>query len=493
MVFNSIPFLFYFLPIVLFGYFLMPRTWRNAFLLVASLFFYAWGEPVLVLVFVASLVVNYGLSFWIHKALQTEGQATRRLALFFSLFVNLGLLAVFKYAGFAVSNFNALTGLSMPVPKLALPIGISFYTFQILSYLIDLYRGRVAFEPNFINVSCYVTLFPQLIAGPIVRFQTVAEELKHRENGFYDIERGIVRFVIGLAKKSLLADGIGALWVTVSAMPMDQLSTGFARLGLLAYAFQIYFDFSAYSDMAIGLGWILGFHFEENFNDPYMATSVTDFWRRWHISLSTWFREYVYIPLGGNRKGALRQVFNLLLVWFLTGLWHGANWNFVLWGLYFGLLLILEKFVLQKLLSRLPQFIGHIYTLFIVLISWAIFANDQSDRLFLFLKRLFVPGGLPVIDRQALYYALSYGMLLLICALLSTPYPRRLWAKFSGASSTSALALAKDKSAAAQNSSASVVKKRAILLRNMGLLLLWFLSIAAVVASSYKPFLYFRF
>lgn len=519
MVFSSITFLFYFLPLVLLGYFLLPRKFRNLHLLLFSLVFYAWGEPRYVLLMLASILVNWGLAFGIHEGLRRrelgshavpaarDGQEPRSAAprfarslapfmLVAAILFNLSLLGVFKYADFIVGNINAsgLLGYDLPLPRLALPIGISFYTFQVMSYIIDLYRGEVEIERNLLNLACYVTMFPQLIAGPIVRFETIAAELRQREESFYDIDRGIERFIQGLAKKALLANMSGELWKEINGYAIGNLGTGLAWLGLIAFAFQIYFDFSAYSDMAIGLGWIFGFHFEENFNYPYMAESITDFWRRWHISLSTWFREYVYIPLGGNRKGAPRLALNLLIVWCLTGIWHGAAWNFLLWGFYFALLLILEKFLLGRFLRRLPRFFRHVYTLFFVLLSWAVFAQDQWPRLLAYMERLFVrqrggAAGTALLSAngtlatlrdtggELIYHLLSYGPLLLILALFSTPYPARLWQRCSEIH--------------------PYLPKKSLrvhrCLRYSCLLLLWILSVAAIVSANYNPFLYFRF
>ena len=352
MVFSSLLFLFYFLPAVLAVYFIVPRKAKNVVLLLFSLFFYAWGEPVYILLMLFSICMDYLLGLWMERVKQAPGRAKKVLAL--AVVLNVALLGFFKYADFFVENLNALTGLAIPALQIPLPIGISFYTFQAMSYLIDLYRGDVPVQRNIISFGTYVSLFPQLIAGPIVRMRTVVGELADRRENFDDFSSGVKRFVTGLGKKVLIANTVGAVWSQISAMEIRELPVLTAWIGLFAFTFQIYFDFSGYSDMAIGLGRMFGFHFLENFDYPYISKSITEFWRRWHISLSSWFKEYVYIPLGGNRKGFPKQIRNILIVWLLTGFWHGASWNFVAWGLYFGVLLIAEKLFLLRFLEKLP-------------------------------------------------------------------------------------------------------------------------------------------
>lgn len=348
MVFSSLLFLFYFLPAVLVVYFIVPRKAKNIVLLIFSLFFYAWGEPVYILLMMFSICMDFFLGLWLERVRQNRERAKKVLVL--AVVLNVALLAFFKYADFFVDNLNAVTGLAIPSLNIPLPIGISFYTFQAMSYLIDLYRGDVPVQRSIVAFGTYVSLFPQLIAGPIVRMRTVVGELADRRESFDDFSIGVKRFVAGLGKKVLIANTLGEVWSQVSAMEPDGLPVLTAWIGVLAYTFQIYFDFSGYSDMAIGLGRMFGFHFLENFDYPYISKSITEFWRRWHISLSSWFKEYVYIPLGGNRKGLSKQIRNILIVWLLTGFWHGASWNFVVWGLYFGVLLILEKLFLLRLL-----------------------------------------------------------------------------------------------------------------------------------------------
>ncbi len=506
MVFSSITFLFYFLPLVLLTYFLVPRSMRNTLLLLFSLIFYAWGEPKYIVLMLFSIFINWILAIGIDKGRQKnlaligngESRAFRsdKMFLILATVVNILLLGIFKYADFIIYNINSLTFIPFKFESLnlALPIGISFYTFQIMSYVIDLYRGEVKLEKNIINLACYVTMFPQLIAGPIVRFKTISDELRSREESFYDIERGIERFIIGLAKKAILANMAGEIWKSINSYPIANLTSPLAWYGIFAFAFQIYFDFSAYSDMAIGLGLIFGFHFEENFNYPYIATSVTDFWRRWHISLSTWFKQYVYIPLGGNRCSLLRQALNLFIVWCLTGIWHGAAWNFLLWGAYFAIILILEKFILLFVLQKLPRFIARIYTLFIVLVSWAIFAQDNFARLKDYLKVMFslsplhrvgtyaagVSGKIATVrdsSHDILYFMASNAVLFIILILASTPIMKKAW----------------DFLTRVDISMQKKEMRSKILLRNILLLVLFVFSVASLVSSSYNPFLYFRF
>ena len=427
MVFSSLLFLFYFLPAVLVVYFLVPRRFKNVVLLVFSLAFYGWGEPVYVLLMVFSILMDYSLGRWMHTRLEKGNVRAARRILVLSVVCNLALLAFFKYADFLIGNLNGLFGLGIPKLDLPLPIGISFYTFQAMSYLIDLYRGDVPVQKSLVAFGTYVSLFPQLIAGPIVRMSTVSAELSCRRETADLFSSGIRRFVAGLGKKVLLANNIGAVWTAISQQDVTTLPVLTAWIGLAAFTLQIYFDFSGYSDMAIGLGRMFGFHFLENFNYPYTAVSVTDFWRRWHISLSSWFREYVYIPLGGNRHGALKQLRNLLIVWMLTGIWHGASWNFIAWGLYYFVLLTIEKTFLLKYLKK-GKVWPHIYTLFFVVLGWGIFtANQPGAPLGLLLQKLFVPQG----GISPVYYLRNYGVLLVLGCVCSSALPHWLWEKIS--------------------------------------------------------------
>lgn len=465
MVFSSLVFLLGFLPALLLVYYLVParfRGLRNLVLLGASLFFYWWGAGPLVLLMVLSISVNYvgGL---------LAGQRDRpRLAwagLLFAVCAGLGLLAWFKYAGFLARTICGL-GFAVPIPQVTLPIGISFFTFQGLSYVIDVYRGDAPIQKNPLDTALYVALFPQLVAGPIVRYTTVMEEIAHREETLSEFAAGATRFCFGLSKKMVLANSMGQIADGVFGQTAANLDPGLAWVGALAYTFQIYFDFSAYSDMAIGLGHTFGFHFLENFNYPYISRSVTEFWRRWHISLGTWFREYLYIPLGGNRVSKPRLFFNLLVVWAATGIWHGASWNFLIWGLYFAVLLILEKAFLGKLLQKLPAALQHLYTLFLVLVSWAIFAVEDFGHMGAYLKAMFGLGGGLTNDNVS-YYFFSFLPMLIIAAVASTPLAAKLWKRLPE-------------------------KPRLALLPILLLAGLVF-STAYLVDATYNPFLYFRF
>ncbi len=463
MIFSSLTFLFIFLPITLLLYYLMPGIrLKNAALLLCSLIFYAWGEPVYILLMLYSIFLNYRCGL-----LMDKHPNMRRQILVFGIIVNLFLLGFFKYAGFLAGSFNGLFGhfgVTVPVRNIALPIGISFYTFQALSYLIDLYREKFPVQKSFVRFALYITMFPQLIAGPIVRYESVAKELKKRTISPAKFGQGALLLIEGLAMKVLLANQVGTMADELRAMS-DSLSTVSAWLGALAYFFQIYFDFAGYSTMAIGLGLMLGFTFTKNFDHPYMSVSVTEFWRRWHISLGTWFREYVYIPLGGNRVGVFKHIRNILVVWILTGLWHGAAWNFVLWGLYYGILLLLEKFVLLRL--RLPKVIGWIYTTILVLVGWVIFSGETLIQSMAILSAMF-GNGTSFFDKTALYYLSTGGIILLLCAISSTPILGKLRGKLLRTTAGRTL----------------------LTLVYVGLLAL---AIMFLAVQNYNPFLYFRF
>ena len=461
MLFSSIPFLYCFLPAVVLVYFLVPRSLKNAVLLLFSLAFYAWGEPKYVFLMLATIAAFYGCGLAIGKA---RAQKWKKFWLTVSVVVGIGLLAIFKYAVFFVENFNAATGLSMSLLRLALPVGISFYTFQSLSYTIDVYRGNVPVQKNPISFGAYVTLFPQLIAGPIVRYADVARELDSRVHTWEDTMLGIRRFLIGLGKKIILADNF-ALLISIFR-DSNEKSVLFYWMYAIAFTLNIYFDFSGYSDMAIGLGRIFGFHFIENFNYPYLSKSVTEFWRRWHMSLGSWFRDYVYIPMGGNRVPKLRWVFNILTVWMLTGLWHGASWNFVLWGLMFAVLLLIEKWV--PALQKLPDILRHGYVLFLVMISFVLFNADTLSQAAGDIAGLFGFGGVPALTEQTLYYLRSYGLLFLLGFIGSTPVIRDT-ARRVGESRIGAV------------------------LEPLVLILLLLVCTGYLVDGSFSPFLYFRF
>ena len=461
MLFSSIPFLYYFLPAVLLVYFLVPKAARNAVLLISSLVFYAWGEPKYVFLMIATIVLFYlcGLAIGVSRSRKWQ-----RFFLVLSVVISLGLLAVFKYADFFVDSFNAVTGLSLPLLRLALPIGISFYTFQSLSYVIDVYRGNVPAQKNPISFGAYVALFPQLIAGPIVRYVDVARELENRTTTREDITYGLRRFLVGLGKKILLADGF-ALLLQIYRQQAEP-SVLFAWMYAIGFTLNIYFDFSGYSDMAIGLGRILGFHFIENFDYPYLSKSVTEFWRRWHISLGSWFRDYVYIPMGGNRVTRFRWVLNILTVWALTGLWHGAAWNFVVWGLMFAVLLMAEKWLPQ--LTKLPTVLRRFYVLLLVVISFVLFNAESFSQAGSDLARMFGFGGIPAVTEATLYYLRSYGVLFAAGFIGATPLVKTIAAKIRAT-------------------------KIGAVLEPLALILLLLLCTASLVDGSFSPFLYFRF
>ena len=467
MVFSSLTFLLLFLPAVLLVYFAVPRQGKNAVLFLFSLLFYAWGEPVYVVLMIFSTVLDYTCGRLVEKY---RGTSKQKIGLLISVFVNLGLLFFFKYTDFFIGTINGIFGANIPLLNLPLPIGISFYTFQTMSYTIDVYRGEAKMQKNIISFGAYVSLFPQLIAGPIVRYQDIADQLDERTHSFDKFGDGVKRFVTGLGKKVLLANNIGLLWSTISETNAASLTTVGAWLGIIAFAFQIYFDFSGYSDMAIGLGKIFGFDFLENFNYPYISKSVTEFWRRWHMSLGTWFRDYIYIPLGGNRKGLPIQIRNIAIVWLLTGFWHGASWNFVLWGVFYGVLLVFEKLFLLKRLKKAPAFIGHIYTMLAVLLGWVLFAFDDFGKGFAFLK-VMLGGGAGFVSNEALYQLLSYLPLIVICVIASTPLMKKLYEKMTSKCGEGVLLTADT-------------------IRILGLSAL---SVAYLISGSYNPFLYFRF
>jgi alginate O-acetyltransferase complex protein AlgI len=463
-VFSSLVFLFAYLPITLLAYYLVPRQGRNIFLFIVNLIFYGWGEPKLVLLMVFNIFFNY-IGGWLVDKYRADAKK-KKLFLILTCVLDIGILAVFKYTGMITETLNMLPFLNIPELQISLPIGISFYTFQTMSYVIDVYRDDAPVSKNFVNFGTYVALFPQLIAGPIVRYRDVAEQLVNRRETLEMFTRGVKLFMVGLAKKVIIANTMGTLTTNIFATTDENGVVG-TWVGMIAYTFQIYFDFSGYSDMACGLGNMLGFEFLKNFNYPYIAKSITDFWRRWHISLSTWFKEYVYIPLGGNRKGVKRQILNLLIVWGLTGLWHGAAYNFVLWGLYYGLLLILEKFVLKKFLDRLPSFVQHIYTLFIVIIGWGLFYFTDVGQLGEFMVDLFNFGN-GICGNQAFNLIMNNLPMLIIAAVASTPLAAMLYNRF-------------------EHTRFMWIPET---LYCMGVLAV---STASLVNQSYNPFLYFRF
>lgn len=476
MVFSSLLFLFRFLPIVLILYFLAPKKFRNLILFLSSLVFYAWGEPIYVSIMIFSTIVDYTHGRLVNRYIEQGRKDKAKWAVVSSMVINLGLLGFFKYSDFVITNINGIFQTQIPLLKLALPIGISFYTFQTMSYTVDVYRGQAKVQKNLISFGAYVALFPQLIAGPIVQYKTIAEQLDHRKESTSQFAEGAVRFLTGVGKKVLLANNIGLLWDQISAMNIAELPVLTAWIGAIAFAFQIYFDFSGYSDMAIGLGRMFGFQFLENFNYPYMSKSITEFWRRWHISLGSWFREYVYIPLGGNRCGVPKQIRNIAIVWLLTGLWHGASWNFVLWGVYFGVLLTIEKMFLLKHMERWPNVLRHGYTMIIVLVSWVIFAFDRMSNITDYLKVMFGGSG-AIMNQQTMYILSNYGLVLVLLIFSATNYPKRIacWLKERF--------YARSQAGVACYSIVEVTFLVAVFI----------LSVAYLVDSSYNPFLYFRF
>ena len=485
MVFSSFVFLLAFLLLVLLIYYVCPGKVRNLVLLIASLLFYAWGEPVYVLIMLFSTVFDYTNGRLIEYFQNKNRPGKAKVVLVIDLVGNLGILGFFKYADFVIGNINSITGAGLTLLHIALPIGISFYTFQTMSYTIDVYRKVVPAQHNIVAFATYVTLFPQLIAGPIVQYKTVASELSDRKVTLTDFSEGAFRFTIGLAKKVLLANQIGSLWDTISQL--HQMSAATAWLGAIAYSFQIYFDFSGYSDMAIGLGKMFGFHFLENFNFPYMSKTITEFWRRWHISLSSWFREYVYIPLGGNRKGMGQQLFNIMVVWMLTGLWHGANWNFVLWGIYYGILLMLEKLFLLKWLKKAPAWIGHIYSMFLVVIGWTIFAQTDMSQLGRYLKTMFGIGAHGGADADFFYFLSTNAVLLILLVVCSIDH--RFWLrKICKKSVDSENNIEDDNIYQWCELSRGLTYAKPIIM-----VVLLVVSFAFLVGDSYNPFLYFRF
>lgn len=470
MVFSSLLFLFRFLPIMLVVYYCTPRRFRNAVLFGGSLVFYAWGEPVYIVLILFSTLVAYCAGLRLSYYQKRENKRGQICSLTIACVVSLLLLGFFKYADFFLRMAGYIAGVEMPQLNLPLPIGISFYTFQTMSYVIDVYRKEVKVQKNFVTFGTYVALFPQLIAGPIIRYQTVEEQMVKRKETIDLFSKGIVRFMIGLGKKVLIANPIGDLFREIASMGASDLTTVSAWLGVIAFTLQIYFDFSGYSDMAIGLGSMFGFSFPENFKHPYESKSITEFWRRWHISLGTWFKEYVYIPLGGNRKGFGRQILNISIVWLLTGLWHGAYGNFVVWGIYYGILLMVEKLLWKPVFSRLPSFFMHLYTMFFVILGWGIFSwQDMADGTNYF-KTLFGISG-NFVNREAMYLLSSYLILLVIAIIGSVSLLRTCINRFFLPEKT----------------------MRREVCGMLFVVVVFILSVALLVNSSYNPFLYFRF
>ena len=463
MLFTSISFLYYFLPTIIILYFITPKKYRNYILLIFSIIFYMYGEPKYVILMLVEILVAYFGALLIDKYKSKE-------IFLITIIIHIGLLCVFKYTDLFIGTINSIFKTNISFLNIALPIGISFYTFQILSYVIDVYRGKVKVQKNILKLATYVSLFPQLIAGPIVRYETICDELDNRDETIEKFSLGIRRFIIGLAKKVLIANMLGELCTKFSLV--DERSVLFYWIFAISYMLQVYFDFSAYSDMAIGLGKMFGFTFLENFNYPFISKSITEFWRRWHISLSSWFKDYVYIPLGGSRKGTLKLVRNILIVWFLTGIWHGAAYNFILWGLFIGVFLVIEKLWLSKYISKLPKFLRNIYVLFIIMISFIMFNAGSINEAFFNIKGLFGLNKEVFINNYTIYYLKSYLIVLIIAIFGATPLFKNIIEK-----------LKKSK----------CLNKIVNVLEPIFLVILLLLVTAYLIDSSYNPFLYFRF
>lgn len=466
MLFSSITFLYYFLPITMMFYFLVPKVLKNSVLLVASLIFYGWGEPKYIILMILSVFFGYLFGIWMERQ---EKRERKLLLCGISVTISLSFLLYFKYAGFFVENFSKVTGMPFGSLRIALPIGISFYTFQLISYTVDVYRGEKA-QKNIFHLATYIAMFPQLIAGPIVRYSDIAKELKMREHSLSLMGEGFRRFILGLSKKILLANQLGELCRVFR--DSQEKSLLFYWIYALAFTLHIYFDFSGYSDMAIGLGKVFGFHFSENFNYPYMAKSITEFWRRWHISLGTWFRDYVYIPLGGNRGSFGRQIFNVFAVWFLTGFWHGAEWNFMVWGLFFAVFLMFEKMGFLNLLNK-KKFFSSIYVLFLVMVSFVIFNAGDMGEVISDLSGMFGLSGEPLVSKEAIYALKSFWFVLFLAMLGSTPYPKRLFEKLSETD--------------------GILRMLVSVAEPIVLLLLMLVMTGYLADGSFNPFLYFRF
>lgn len=461
MVFSSITFLFYFLPIVLAIYYIVPNKFKNIILLISSLLFYFYGEPKYIMIMVVSIIVTY-----IFGILMNKYEKYRKHFLIFSITITLGILVYFKYIDFLITNINLFFKNKIDLINVILPIGISFYTFQLISYIVDVYNKKVKVQKNILKLAMYVSLFPQLIAGPIVRYTTIAEQIEKREHTTEKFVSGVRRFVLGLSKKVLIANVLGEL-IQVFLLSNEK-SVLFYWIYAIANMLQIYFDFSGYSDMAIGLGKMFGFEFLENFNYPYIATSITDFWRKWHISLSSWFRDYVYIPLGGNRVSKIKWIRNILIVWLLTGFWHGANWNFIIWGLYFGILLIIEKIFLGKHLEKLPKIFKRLYTLIIVMISFIIFSGENTNQILQNLKGLIGISNIPFITNESMYYFKSYILTIIIAIIGATPILKNI-------------------------TNNKKIHSIINIIEPIYLLIMLVLCTSYIIDGSFNPFLYFRF
>lgn len=468
MVFSSLTFLFVFLPIVLLIYYISPRPLKNFVILLFSLIFYAWGEPKFIFLIILSILINYIGALQIVK--NSSDTEKRKFIFITLLLIDISILFFFKYYGFIITSIGSLFGIDLVIRDIPLPLGISFYTFQQISYIIDVYTKKTKVQKNLINFAAYITMFPQLIAGPIVKYNDIESQLKNRNENLTQFSSGVHRFIIGLGKKVLLANSIGAIWSEIKVIPLNEISILTSWIGIIAFALQIYFDFSGYSDMAIGLAKMFGFEFLENFNYPYISKSVTEFWRRWHISVGTWFREYLYIPLGGNKKGNLIQIRNLFVVWFTTGLWHGASFNFIAWGIYFGVILFIEKIIFKNILNKLPSFLCHIYTLILVLIGWVIFDMNTLSSAMEYISIMFGLSNNLVVDKLSLFILSNNIVILLIGIICSTTLLPNVFKKLR----------------------CSLKKSNIFIIISM-YLIIFILSISYLVGESFNPFLYFRF
>lgn len=468
MVFSSLTFLFYFLPAIIVIYFLFPDKLKNLVMIIASFLFFAWGEIKYIPIMLLLSVVDFVCAKQMEK--HRSNKKKRRNYMLIAVSINLGVLIYYKYTNFFMSNIFGLFGMESPFIKIILPIGVSFNSFQSISYAIDVYRGTTSCEKKYYNYLAYTTLFPQIIAGPIVRYVTVEDDLDDHKLTYNSFSIGMRRFIIGLGKKVLIANNVGLIWSQISEGAAGEGSVLLYWIGIIAYTFQIYFDFSGYSDMAIGLARIFGFSFDENFNYPYISKSITEFWRRWHITLGLWFRDYVYIPLGGNKCSKLKHLRNLAIVWALTGFWHGASWNFIIWGLYFSVILIAEKYFLLSILNKIPAIFSHLYTLLLVMISWVIFYFEDLNTVIHYLKGMFWLNDIPLYNNQSLYYLLNYGIIFALAAYFSTPHFKKILDYM-------------------ENSK----KQYIFIITTFAYIFIFFGSVAYLVDSTYNPFLYFRF
>lgn len=468
MVFSSLVFLFVFLPGIIFLYYISKDNYKNYLILVASLFFYAWGEPIYIVIMLISIVVNFIFG---KKVCKDNDKNNRNIWLFMSIMFNISMLGIFKYTGFFIENINRMFGNNITNPGIALPLGISFFTFQAMSYVIDVYRDDAKVQKNLLHLALYISLFPQLVAGPIVRYQTVADQIENRKHTVQKFENGVSRFIIGLSKKVLLSNSLGMLADSVFNTQISELTVLSAWLGIIAYSLQIFFDFSGYSDMAIGLGNMFGFEFLENFNYPYISKSASEFWRRWHISLGSWFKDYIYIPLGGSKKGKLRNYINLFIVWFLTGFWHGASWTFIAWGLYFGILIAIEKAFLGKILDKIYPPISHLYLVLVVMIGWIFFRSNSFTYAFNYIKLLFGLDNNLLYNNLTIMYLNDYGYILILSVIFSIPI----------------IPILKNKLHEFKETHAYYIIKSIVFMSMFGA------TVIELVNSTYNPFLYFRF